>query len=371
MHLKNLLRPAVGKRMRSARIILLVSVLGLVPCLAASGGPALSTICTNRISGTWNFGSSPSACNVSPLQSPGLVKSEYGVVLFDDAQISTGGRARYMSEMYPVLRDMAKYYIHRRNPQVSLTEEEGFATALFTLANQESVWTHYRLGKDGIVRYMRGDNLHGFGIMQIDDRSHQAAVKTGKGTDLVDNMVFGLDIFYSAWVKSAKAACVSSPGNYKDRARTAWSAYNGGMGSLCRWTNANSKFAIQDREFNSRYNAQAWRHFVADLKAPSQLDVGCLAEGVGPCGSGKKLPLPQVVKLVEAPLAMASLGVQIPYRFMRECAGQSCAYIHGALRAGSQVAILSESGAGWVQVQSQSDGQTGWIKRSELSEVEP
>lgn len=192
-----------------------------------------------------------------------------------------------MSEMYPVLRDIGLYYIHRRKPGVSPAEEEGFLAAFLTLATQESNWTHYRYGTDKIMRSMRGDSLHGYGLMQVDDRSHGVAVRSGKGVDLVFNAVYGLDVFYAEWVNSAHASCVSSSSDYKSRARSAWSAYNGGDGSICRWRNSKSPYAEADREFNRKYDARAWLSYVKDTKASAKLDVKCLAEGKRPCAAPK------------------------------------------------------------------------------------
>jgi hypothetical protein len=253
--------------------------------LAVCVAQAQALTCASKIGGTWNFGSVPDACSVSPLQAQSTVRSQYGPVLFQDKYTNATGRGEYMSEMYPTVRDMGSYYIHRRNPKVSPSEEDGFLQALFTLASQESEWTHYRLGKDGIVRFMRGDSLHGYGLMQIDDRAHATQVKDGQAVDLAGNMLLGLDQFYSNWVKSAKVACVKSPADYQSRARAAWAAYNGGAGSFCRWTNSKSKWAANDRGFYAHYTSHNWLAPVHDKKAPAPLNVRCLAEGKRPCAA--------------------------------------------------------------------------------------
>ena len=240
--------------------------------------------CNNRSdSGSWAFGAAPSGCNVNPAQSSTYVKSQYAKVIYRDG--AANARADYMSALFPVAREVGTYYLKRRKPAVSAAELNGFLAGFYALLNQETFWTHYRLGADSLVRYMRGDSLHGFGIMQVDDRSHATALKQGKGVDLIDNMIYGLDVYYAAWVKSATASCVSSSTNYEERARASWSAYNGGSGSICRWTNPNSPYASGDQNYYSRYRAQAWLQHVADKNRASSLDVECLAEGARPCAN--------------------------------------------------------------------------------------
>lgn len=240
--------------------------------------------CANPLSGSWNFGTVPTFCNVSPLQLPSFVDNQYRAVTFDDSK-NGKSRSQYMSMLYPVVREVGMYYIRRRNPKVGAAEIEGFQAALFALVSQESYWSHYRKGTDGIIRSMRGDSLHGYGIMQLDDRSHATAIKNGTGTDLIFNMVAGLDAFYAQWVRSATISCVPSPTDFRDRARAAWAAYNGGPGSICRWKNTRSKWAKNDREFFDKLVLKPYLPFVANTNAPSPLDVSCLAQGVRPCAN--------------------------------------------------------------------------------------
>ncbi len=233
--------------------------------------------CHNQAGGSWQFATAPQACNVSPLLDSKLAQNEYESVIFDE---SKNDRSQYMSAMFSALREVSRSYIRRRNPAVSQQEETGFLEAVFTLAHQESFWSHYRQGSDQIIRYMRGDSLHGHGLMQIDDRSHVDALKQGRGVDLVYNIIYGLDIFYDAWLKSAKSSCIKSSTDYVSRARAAWSAYNGGPGSICRWSKSPSS---GDQQFHTKIIQKAWLQLVKDQNAPSQLDIQCLMEGLRPC----------------------------------------------------------------------------------------
>ena len=268
-----------SKGMTINKLKMLALGFGLSAAQSAFAGSSIP--CGHALEGDWLFGVAPVACAIdAKLASPASVQSQYGPVIYDDRHPD---RTKFMSALYPYLRDTASNYIHRRNPKVSAAEEDAFLHAVYALANQESYWSHYRLGKDGILRFMRGDSGHGFGMMQMDDRSHLAAIRQGKGQDLASLVLMGLDIFYPAWVKSASVRCVGSSGDYHNRARAAWSAYNGGPGQICRWASAGSAYHRFDVDFNNRYNAQAWKEFVRDTRAKSSINAKCLAEGVRPC----------------------------------------------------------------------------------------
>lgn len=240
--------------------------------------------CHHKLSaGSWNYGSVPAACDVAPFHTQKSVVEEFAPIIFDDSRANSEGRSDYMQQVYPVVREVAKFYIHRRNPRVTPAEEDAFINAVLATVHQESFFTHYRKGQDGRIRSMRGDSLHGFGLMQIDDRSHATNIGRGMGVDFVGNMLLGLDLYYSLWVKTPKARCVRSNTDWRARARSAWAAYNGGPGSICRWTNPKSKWAANDRGYNSKHTAQGWLKVVRDPAAPSPLNIKCLFEGRRPC----------------------------------------------------------------------------------------
>lgn len=243
--------------------------------------------CYNRIGGNWKFGSAPEACNVSPLLPKNYIQLEYTPVILNESNPNLmENRKKFMSEMYPLLRDVSTYYIKRRKPNVTQAEINGFTDGVLTLAHQESVWSHYRLS-GSIIRYMRGDNLHGHGLMQVDDRAHTKVLKKGRGADLVYNILYGLDIYYSAWEKATKSGCLKSSTNYRDRARAAWSAYNGGAGSICRWSQNTS---AGDQQYYQKFKKREWLSFIANTNASTKLNVLCLVEGKRPCSNGAPNP---------------------------------------------------------------------------------
>jgi uncharacterized protein YgiM (DUF1202 family) len=267
--------------------VFLISVVSMIFKYQAQAEVNLN--CTSKIGGSWNFGTAPAACNVSPLMTQDSVRSQYGPLFFNESQDASTERRNFLSEMFPLLRDVATAYILRQNPRVSPAELSGFLDGVYALAHQETYWTHYRDGKDQVVRYMRGDSDHGHGMMQVDDRSHVAALREGRGVDLVYNIVYGLDIYYKAWVKSATASCVSSETNYKSRARASWAAYNGGSSKLCRWTSNTTG----DKQYLAKFDQRAWLNYVTDTQAPVQVDVNCLIYNQRPCAlPGESLPPP-------------------------------------------------------------------------------
>jgi hypothetical protein len=244
------------------------------------------TSCYNRLNtGAWTFGTAPAGCNVSPAQGTAYAKAQYDKLIYKDG--ATNARNEYMSELFPMAKAMGEYYIRRRNPSVTQAEVNGFVAGFQALLNQETFWSHYRIASDGVLRYMRGDSLHGYGIMQVDDRSHAVALNQGKGVDLAENMAYGLDIYYAAWVKAKTVSCVTSTTDYEQRARAAWSAYNGGSGSICRWTNPNSAHAAKDTQYITKFRAKAWLAHVADQNRKSAVNVECLVEGVRPCKNNR------------------------------------------------------------------------------------
>lgn len=266
-------------------------IISLFFFLTATQTQAVDLTCTSKIGGSWSFGTAPSACNVSPLMTQDSVKGQYATLLFDDSTSSAASeRKTFLSEMYPLLREVGTAYLVRENPSVTQAELNGFLDGLYALAHQETYWTHYRNGKDQLIRYMRGDNDHGHGLMQVDDRSHQNALQQGRGVDLVYNIVYGLDVYYAAWKRSATASCVSSATNYKTRARASWSAYNGGPSKICRWSQSPT---AGDTGYVTKYDQRKWLDYVQDTQAPVAVDVNCLMFNTRPClAPGTPIPPP-------------------------------------------------------------------------------
>ncbi|MBL6988843.1 MAG: hypothetical protein ISR65_03660 [Bacteriovoracaceae bacterium] len=234
--------------------------------------------CVDKVSGQWHFGRAPYACNADSFIDPDYVQTIFSEAIFYDATKRNPERHRYMGQLYPIVRDVARYYIKKRKPNVSTGELDAFEYASFAIAHQESFWSHYRVASDFKLKYMRGDSGHGHGIMQVDDRWHFIAITDGTASNLVNNIVYSLEEYYNAWIKFDSADCFTSTTDYRSRARAAYSAYNGGPKRICRYTNPDDRWARNDKGFVNKYDQHSWDKYVADPDATSSVNIQCIIE---------------------------------------------------------------------------------------------
>ncbi len=272
-------------RLKLSTLVRISLTLGLLILALPSQAFEQYWQCSSRQGGDWSFGRAPSICLVDHMQTQDFVKSQYDPILFKDSLSRTNERKRYITELNALAKEVARYYLQKRKPGVSEAEIAAFTKGLLTLMHQETVWSHYRRSTDGRVRYMRGDFGHGHGLMQVDDRSHQTALLQGKGADLIHNMMYGLDVFYGEWQRAPSQYCVNGPTDYKNRIRSAWAAYNGGPGRICRWTSTTGTYAHHDKDFLSKLNNQVFKNYVTTENKETALNVQCLSEGSRPCAN--------------------------------------------------------------------------------------
>jgi len=254
--------------------------------------------CTNRSGGSWTFGRAPNSCDVYHFVDPEYVRNEFSPVIFNDSSNIDEQRRVYMNRMYSVLRDTAEFYIKSRKPDVSDEELEAFIAASYAIAHQESYWSHYRVPSNGRLQFMRGDYGHGHGMMQVDDRWHFAAVNQGKGANLIYNIVYSLEEYYDAWKVAPSKSCVSRADDWYARTRSAYSAYNGGISRICRWTNPNDKWSRNDKGFKKKFDDKQWENYVDDFHAPAFVDIECIVDGGVNCqndGSGDSTPRENII----------------------------------------------------------------------------
>lgn len=239
--------------------------------------------CVNRVGGSWQFGVAPAGCDANSFGEDSYIWDTFLPVVFKAQDSIDNERNRYMEELGAVIRESATIYIKKRKPNVNPEEVTGFVRAAFAMAHQESYWTHYRIFSDQRLKLMRGDSGHGHGLMQIDDRWHFVDVKKGIGWNLIQNIIYSYEQYYSSWEKSASASCVPSPKDYRARARAAYSAYNGGPSKICRWSNPNDRWAANDQGFVSKYDKQQWLGHIKSLTKQSSVNVECLMQGKENC----------------------------------------------------------------------------------------
>jgi hypothetical protein len=239
--------------------------------------------CNNKVGGSWTFGRAPYACDVSPFSDVSFIDNYLGTIIFDDNVDASSERNRYMSELYSSIRDTAAYYLRSRKATVTTQEISAWQHAMFTIAYQESFWSHYRLASDANMKMMRGDYGHGHGLMQIDDRWHFTEINEGKGWHFVDNLAYAMEIFYNGWQTAPTANCSEETQSWRNRTRAAYSAYNGGSTKICRWTNPDDTWARNDTGFASKYDDLTWENYVADKSADATINISCMIEGGENC----------------------------------------------------------------------------------------
>jgi hypothetical protein len=272
--------------MRTKNVQTKFTILALVAAFTLSLGAtnkALSATadyykCSARVGGEYNYGRAPQACNASSFGEDKVVVNTYGKLVFDDGSSRTSERSRYVDEMNAVVKEAAIYYLKKRKPSVSATEVNWWVLGILATASHESYWSHYRKATDARIKMMRGDYGHGHGIMQIDDRAHFSVINSGVAWNLISNLTYAMDIFYSQWERAPSQSCVKSPTNYEPRIRSAWAAYNGGSGKICRWKNPNDKWAENDKNFYTHYSKRLWEKYITNANKKASIDVGCLIE---------------------------------------------------------------------------------------------
>ncbi|MBY0315608.1 MAG: hypothetical protein K2Q26_08820 [Bdellovibrionales bacterium] len=218
--------------------------------------------CPQRLSGTWQFGAAPFSCGF-PQEHAAPLRDRYNEVTFDDNASKDAERVRYMREMHKYINETATAYLQRREPQASAVDVEGWIQLVLATAHQESYFSHYRLGRDQLFRFFKGDHDHGHGMMQIDNRSHGVFINSGKVYDLQRHMVYAMDILYDGRQKSIRSPCSSNPVNIETVNRSAYSAYNGGPASRCRWTNPGHRWARNDQQFWVKHQQKDWSRFIS------------------------------------------------------------------------------------------------------------
>lgn len=274
--------------------------------------------CLDKRGGEWKFGRAPNICNVDEFIDLPMVEKNFSASIFFDVSERTSERERYMEEVYALIKETAEYFIQTKKPDVSADEKREFTHAAFAIAHQESYWSHYRQALSGHTQYMRGDYGHGHGIMQVDDRWHFEAITSGKASNIVFNMLYSLEEYYSAWKRAPLQKCVKSETNWVARSRAAYSAYNGGPSRICRFANPNDKWARNDKGFYDKYRNKDWEKYISEKREIASVDVTCIAEGSESCLRALQEPTP--ITFEESMLYLLKSGLTCLYRDGRfEC----------------------------------------------------
>jgi hypothetical protein len=219
-----------------------------------------SSSCSSKLKGNWEFGRAPFGCKISASISDPL-EQKYSDLTFDDGKSRKEESSRFTNDMHGFLMDYSTAYFQRRSPEATAQTVAEWNHLVLSMIHQESFWTHFRKGKDGVFRYFKGDSGHGFGLAQVDNRWHKKFINSGKVYDPGENLVYALDILFDGRAKALKKPCTKS----RDAAsisRSAYSAFNGGPSAKCRWTKPKHKWARNDKNFYSKYKDKAWEKVV-------------------------------------------------------------------------------------------------------------
>lgn len=299
--------------------------------------------CANRVGGTWNFGRAPYACDAVVFGDDKFITTNMKALVFDDKVEASGERVRYMSELYLAMRDIALHYLQSRKPAATAEEKAGWLRAMLALAHQESYWSHYRAATDGRLKMMRGDSGHGHGMMQVDDRWHFVAVNAGKGWNFVDNMLYGMEEYYAGWERAPSSGCVRYASDWRSRARAAYSAYNGGSGKICRWTNPKDAWARNDQGYAEKYDGLAWNAYVKNPSGTAGIDASCLIEGGEVCPPGGITQQWQDKLLVLSDGSACALDADKTLHCMAERRDAACLANHARFDENAVVAVSANA----------------------------
>ncbi|WP_019029643.1 hypothetical protein [Colwellia piezophila] len=300
--------------------------------------------CENKVTGTnWDYGTVPSWCDAASFGDSAKIKADFADITFDANEDEASERDRYMSAMYPVIRDAAEHYFDTRQPDASITEKAAWVHAVMATASIETRWSQYRDALDGKIKMIRGDLGHGHGMMQIDDRWHFTAIEEGKGVEIFDNISYALDIFHNGWKYSAAQSCVTDVSDWEARARSAYSAYNGGPSDWCRWQDSP---ITQDTNYIAHYSGKQWEDFVDDKNAVATIDATCYMDEGASCS----------VSEAPAPLSKINIGQFTSgsvFALLDEIDGTRLEYVRGPENAWEQATrfLELERDGDWVKVE--------------------
>lgn len=241
----------------------LLVVIGAITIACGKEAEARSGLgqpCRDKLSGAWEFGRAPNGCTLTSSQNNDL-EEKYKEIVYDENKSKTTEVKRYTTDMYSFLTDFATAYYKRREPSATDADVTAWNRLILTTAHQEGYWSQYRIGKDNLFRFFRGDGGHGYGMMQVDDRWHKQFILSNKVFDLSQHLVYSMDMLYDLRKKAKRKPC-SGKTDAASINRTAWSAYNGGPASKCRWTRS-SRWSRNDKGFWEKYQNQSWEQIIA------------------------------------------------------------------------------------------------------------
>jgi hypothetical protein len=250
-------------------------------------------ICNHPDPGKWGFGSAPVGCDADVFGDTSRIAKVYPQFIFKMSLLDdTNQRIQYVTNIYSLIKQMAADFYVKVKPAASKAEIEGWVHAILAISTHESYMTHYRIALDGRYKLMTGDQVRSQGLMQVDQ---QFFANRGRdpSLDLAGNINAAMEVYYTHWVDAVDSSCYKSALRtgrsslaqlLEDRARGAYSAYNGGDSKICRYVNTRDPYHHTDVHYAQAYETQEWLQYVQDPNRKISLNTECILNGDDLCG---------------------------------------------------------------------------------------
>ena len=259
---------------------------------ANASAKSKSYVC-NHPDAPGGWGALDLGCDADQFGDLSRVRAIYPMFVFDRRSPGIEPTKEYLTNMNAVIRKVAKDYYLKRIPKASPAVLEGWMRAAVAIGAHESRLSHFRISQDGRYKLMTGDHLISHGVMQV-NQEFQANKALDSSFDLVGNIVGGLDTYFIEWNRAIKEQCIVSSNakgslgfGLSNRARGAYSAYNGGPGKLCRFLDAKNVYKAHDKQFLEMYRDQPWMKYVTEPNRKSPVNTQCLINGDDLCAMAK------------------------------------------------------------------------------------
>ena len=198
---------------------------------------------------------------------------------------------------------MVAVYLRRRQPNITQASIDAWTRAILSVGTQETFLSHYRIGLDGGMKLMTGDNVNSHGIMQIHQGFH-ASRDRDNSFDLVGNLLYGIELFYANYQTAVNASCVrgqKAANRWTSGIRSAYGIYNGGAAAICRWTKPRVRWSENDKGYFAKYKGTPWTDFVVNAAQKSPINVTCMMNGDENCAVARPSSQPQANRMLILP----------------------------------------------------------------------
>lgn len=284
---------STARSIATSLLTVVISFVSVSSAQAEGKSADKSFVCNNPdVRGGW--GALKLGCDADQFGDVERIQSIYPMLVFDRRNPDPAHLAEYLTNMNAIIRKVAHDYYLQRIPDAKPKTLEAFMRATVAMGAHESMMSHYRISADGNYKLMTGDHLVSHGVMQVNQNYHSNK-DYDTSFDLVGNVVGGLDEYFLAWNNALKQQCFWQSNGAKpsletmleNRARSAYSAYNGGPSRLCRYTNTTSRFKEHDEDFRKNYHDQPVLKFITDQNRPSPVNTACILNGDDLCAMAK------------------------------------------------------------------------------------